>query len=117
MFAPSGGERFECALNDPLAADINPRTSSHLSVHDEAKALETVEFRVVRPVTDKIGICDQNPWRFVMCPEFSHRFPRLDEKRFIIFQFAQRSDNRVEGFRSEERRVGKECRSRLWPYH
>src|SRR5437763_9449823 len=33
-----------------------------------------------------------------MCPEFSHRFPRLDEKRFIILQFAQRSDNRVEGF-------------------
>src|SRR5581483_8957912 len=38
-----GGERFVGALNDTLAADVDPRTGGHLSVHGEAQALQAME--------------------------------------------------------------------------
>ena len=48
----------------------------------------------------------------------------IDRRRFALGQLGQRLDgdvrlatNEVERFRSEERRVGKECRSRWSPYH
>src|SRR6266567_3175321 len=106
MLAASRGESFECSLNDPLAADINPRASGHLSVHRETQAFEPIEFRVVRPVTDEVGICDQNTWRFVMCAKFSHWFSRLYEQRLVIFEFAQGANNRIESFPASSRAPG-----------
>ena len=49
---------------------------------------------------------------------------RDGEGRFITFVFFfidKKGDsienNKIKGYRSEERRVGKECRSRWSPYH
>src|SRR5256886_6193373 len=41
----------------------------------------------------------------------------LAEKRMQLFLFPARRDSRSGKPRSEERRVGKECRSRWSPYH
>src|SRR5882724_3627596 len=98
MFASGGSERLERALHDSLATNVNPRTGGHLSVHDEAHSLEAIEFRVVRPLTDKIGIRDQNARSFFVRPEFSHGLSRLDKERLVVFEIVQGLNDRVEGF-------------------
>ena len=41
----------------------------------------------------------------------------LDHQYGVTFSYAAENDDPSEAFRSEERRVGKECRSRWSPYH
>ena len=54
---------------------------------------------------------------------FEHQYLGRDEARTILQNIAQGKYNDVQVaslitvFRSEERRVGKECRSRWSPYH
>src|SRR4029453_13464545 len=98
MFAPGGGKRLECALHNPLTADVDPGAGGHLSVHGEAHALEPIELRVVVPLSDEIRIRNQDTRRFVVGSEFSHRLSRLHKKRLVIFEIAQGSENRIEGF-------------------
>src|SRR5258705_7987013 len=45
------------------------------------------------------------------------RFDRLHVARFVILDDQGMDDLATVGLRSEERRVGKECRSRWSPYH
>ena len=54
MFSSSSSESFKCSLHDALASNVNPRTGSHLAVHGQAESLEPIEFRIIRPVADKI---------------------------------------------------------------
>ncbi len=89
MFAAGSGERFERSLHYSLATDVNPRAGGHLSVHGESHSLEAIEFRVVRPVADQIGIRDQHARRFVVRPEFPHWFAGLHEERLVVFESAQ----------------------------
>src|SRR6266550_5698670 len=98
MFSPGGGKRLECALHNPLTADVDPGPGGHLSVHGEAHALEPIELRVVVPLSDEIRIRNQDAWCFVVCPEFSHGLSRLHKKGLVIFEIAQGSDNRIESF-------------------
>ena len=58
MFATGGGKSFERALNDSLAADVNPGAGRHLTVHREAEPLESIELGVIVPLSDQIGIRD-----------------------------------------------------------
>ena len=48
---------------------------------------------------------------------FTDPFPKFLFSLFIIFAYFFSSLTISEVFRSEERRVGKECRSRWSPYH
>src|SRR5438105_12033081 len=96
MFASGGSERLERALHDSLATNVNPRTGGHLSVHGKAHFLEAIEFRVVRPLTDKIGIRDQNARSFFVRPKFSHGLSRLDKERLVVFEIVQGLNDRVE---------------------
>src|SRR6202140_1333038 len=54
MFAAGRGKSLERSLHNSLAADVNPGAGGHLSVHGQAHALEPIEFRVVRPMSNEI---------------------------------------------------------------
>src|SRR4029077_14083917 len=98
MFQSGGCERFECPLHDSLAADVNPRTGSHLSVHRQSDPLESIELGIIIPLTDEIGVRDQDARCFIVGPKLADRLSRLHEKRFVIFHFVQRANNCVESF-------------------
>src|SRR5690554_7842145 len=57
---------------------------------------------------DSVFVQEENKFRYI---------PRLPRGREIDELFAGRPIGNFEFFRSEERRVGKECRFRWWPYH
>ena len=88
MFPPGSSKSFKRTLHDPLATDVNPRTGGHLSVHRQSHPLEAIELGVIIPLTDEIGVRDQDSRRFVMRAEFADRLSRLNEKSFVVFQFA-----------------------------
>src|SRR5438874_3242117 len=98
MFPPGRRKSFKRPLNDSLAADVNPRSGCHLSVHRQSHPLEAIELGVVVPLADEIRICDQDPRCFTVRPEFADRFSRLDKERFVVFQFTQRADDCIECF-------------------
>ena len=84
MFSACRRKSFKGPLNDSLAANVNPRAGSHLSVHRQPHALEAIELGVVVPLSHEIRVRDQDPRRFTVRPEFADRFSRLDQKRFVI---------------------------------
>src|SRR5437588_6455284 len=96
MLSTRSGKSFICSLHNSLAADVDPRAGCHLPVHRQAHSLEAIELRVVVPLADKICVRDEDAWCFIVCPEFAHRFARLDEQRLVILELAQRANNRVE---------------------
>ena len=96
MFSACRRKSFKGPLNDSLAANVNPRAGSHLSVHRQPHALEAIELGVVVPLSHEIRVRDQDPRRFIVRPEFADRFSRLDQKRFVILQCAQRAYDCIE---------------------
>ena len=60
MAPPHLDERFVGALNDALAADIDPRTRGHLAVHHEPLTIELMKMLPGRPVRHQVGIGDQH---------------------------------------------------------
>src|SRR5437762_2214760 len=98
MFPPGSGKSFKGTLNNPLAADVNPRARSHLSVHRQSHPLEPIELGVVVPLPDEIGVGDQDARCFIVGPEFADRLSRLNEKSFVVFELAQRSNKCIESF-------------------
>ena len=53
------------------------------------------------------NVCDFDLAQTLECGQCFH-FVKLDEEDYVLT---------AKGYRSEERRVGKECRSRWSPYH
>ncbi len=98
MFFPGRAKGFERALHNSLAADVNPGTGRHLSIHRQPEPFEFVELLVVRPITNEIGIRDQYSWGFIVGAEFADRLARLNEQGLVVFKPAQRTDNRIETF-------------------
>ena len=98
MFSPGSGKSFKRTLHDPLAADVNPRTGRHLSVHRQSHPLEPIELGIVIPLADEIGVGDQDARCFIMGSEFADRLSRLNQKRFVVFEFAQRANDCIESF-------------------
>src|SRR5262249_38813371 len=84
VFSPGSGKSFKRTLDNSLTTDVNPRTGRHLSVHRQSHSLEAIELGIVIPLTNKIGVGDQNTRRFVVRPEFPNRLSGLHEKRFVI---------------------------------
>ena len=80
MPAAQFGERFVGALNDALAADVDPRTGGHLAVHHEALAIERVECVPGCPMRHEVGIGDQHPGRIRVGLENADRLAGLDEQ-------------------------------------
>src|SRR4029077_11133295 len=84
MFQPSRGKSFKRTLHDSLATDINPRTGSHLSVHRQPHLLEAIELGIIIPLTDEIGVRDQDARCFIVGSKSADRLSRFHEKRFVI---------------------------------
>ena len=73
MFPPGSSKSFKRTLHDALAADVNPRAGSHLSVHRQSHPLEPIELGVVVPLPNEIGVGDQDTRCFIVGPEFADR--------------------------------------------
>src|SRR5262249_19919774 len=98
MFSPGSSESFEGALHDPLATDVNPRTGRHLSVHRQSHPFEAIKLGIIIPLTNEVGVGDQDARCFIMRAEFPNRLSRLNEKRLVVFNVTQRTKDCVKGF-------------------
>ena len=96
MLARHLDEGFVGALNDALAADVDPRAGRHLAVHHEALAIELVEMLPGRPARHEVGVGDQHPRRIGVGAEHAHRLARLHQQRLVGFELAQRGHDAVE---------------------
>ena len=85
------------ALNDPLAADIDPGPGGHLAVHHQPDLIERVEMVPVRPARHEVGIGDQHARSVLVGAEHAHRLAGLDQQRFIVAQGLQAVHDAVEG--------------------
>ena len=79
------------ALHDALAADVDPAAGGHLAEHHESLAIELAEMLPGRPGGDEVRVRDQHARRVRVRLEHADRFARLDQQRFIRFQFLQRA--------------------------
>ncbi len=98
MLAPDLDEGLVGALDDALAADIDPGARRHLAVHHQALAVELVEMRPVGPARHQVGVGDQHARRVGMGAEDPDRLARLHQQRLVVAQPAQRLHDPVEGF-------------------
>src|SRR5882724_554309 len=98
MFPAGCGKSLKRTLHDSLATDINPRAGGHLAIHRQPYLLEAIELTVIVPLSHEIRIRDQDARCFIVGPKFADRLSRLNEKRFVIFQLAERPNNRIESF-------------------
>src|ERR1019366_4945712 len=79
MFARGGGESFVGALQNSLRADVNPTSGGHLAVHHQAGAVEFVEIFPIIPVTDEIGIRDEDARSILVRAKNSDGLAGLDD--------------------------------------
>ena len=91
------GEALVGALDDPLAADVDPRAGGHLPVHRQPELLEPPELVPVRPLADQVRVRDQDPRRPLVGAKDADRLARLDQQRLVAGERTQLADDRVEG--------------------
>ena len=89
------GERLIGPLDDPLAADVDPRPGRHLAVHHQAAAVQLVEMVPRRPARDQVRVGDQHARGVRVGAEHPDRLARLDEERLIILQPGEGLDDPV----------------------
>ncbi len=77
------------ALDDALAADIDPGAGGHLAVHHQALGVEFVEMLPGRPVWHQVGVGDQHARGILMRAEHTDRLAGLHQQRLVGLQFAQ----------------------------
>ena len=96
MLTPGLDEGLVGALDDALAADVDPRSGGHLAVHHQALALELVEVIPIGPMGHQVGVGDQHPRRVGVGPEDSDRLARLDQQGLVAIEGTQSLDDLVE---------------------
>ncbi len=82
LFA-AGHKGLVRALDDALRADVDPRTSRHLTVHHEPRPVQLVEMLPGGPVWDEIGVGDEHTGRVEVRLEDAHRLARLDQEGLV----------------------------------
>ena len=87
---------FVGALDDALAANVNPAASRHLAVHHQACAIQFIEVLPGGPLGHQIGIGNQHPRRARVGAKHAHRFARLHQQGLVRLEFAQRIQNGIE---------------------
>src|SRR2546425_4654149 len=80
-------ERFVRPLKYPLRSNVRPRTSSHLSVHDETLQLEFVEVIPCCPFRNNHAVNDQYSRSQSVSLENRDRLAALNEKGLILAKF------------------------------
>ena len=91
-----GGEGLVGALQDSLAADVDPRAGRHLPEHHLALGLEVPEVLPVGPVPHQVRIGDQDAWRGAAGLEDADRPTGLHQQRLVRFETLQGGDDRLE---------------------
>ena len=97
----SSSHRDKClvgALDDSLAADVNPRAGGHLTVHHQSQPVEMMEVFPGCPVRDEVAVGDQDARRVGMSAEDADWLSALHQERLIGFEPSQRCDDSVETF-------------------
>ena len=89
------GERLEGALQDALAADVDPAAGRHLAVHRQALVLEVAEVLPRGPRGDQHRVRDQHAGCAGVGLEDPHGLARLDHQRLVGFERPQRAGDRV----------------------
>ena len=98
MLAPHFDEGLVRALNDALAADIDPAARGHLAVHHQALFIELVEMLPVGPFGNQVRIGEQHARRILVRAEDADGLARLDQQRLVAFEALQRFDDPVIAF-------------------
>ena len=95
MLAAHFGEGLVGALDDALAADVDPRSGRHLAVHHQAQAIEFVELLPGRPFGDEVGVGEEHARRILVGAEHADRLARLDQQGLVFLQPLERLDDLV----------------------
>lgn len=95
MLAASLDEGFVGALDDALAADVDPRTGGHLAVHRQALGVQFVEVFPGRPVRHQVGVGDQHPRRVGVGLEHADRLAGLYQQGLVVVQLLEGLDDPV----------------------
>src|SRR5215831_11039229 len=89
-------ERLVRALQNALAADVDPRPRGHLPVHRETETFELAELLPRRPAPDEIAVRDEHTGRGRLCAKYGDGLAALHEQGLVSAQPTQRRDDRVE---------------------
>jgi hypothetical protein len=89
-------ERLVGALQDALAADVDPASRSHLAEHRQAESLEPAELVPGGPARDEQRVRDQDARSSGARPEDSDRLAALNEQRLVVAERQQRADERAQ---------------------
>ena len=98
MLAACLDECLVGALNDALAADVNPRPRGHLAVHCQTLFIELVEMIPSGPMRHEVGIGDQHTRRIAVGFDDGNGFAGLHNQRFIILQILEAGNDTVKVF-------------------
>ena len=88
-------KRFIRALNDSLAADVDPGASRHLPEHRQPLAIELVEMFPGCPMRHEIGVGNEHARRVGMGGEHADRFAGLHQQGFLFGEGFQGLDDAV----------------------
>ena len=92
-------ERLVRALQNSLAADVDPAARRHLAEHRQAERLEPAELVPGRPARDEQRVRDQDARSRRARPEDADRLAALDEQGLVVAEREQRPDERAQRLR------------------
>ena len=90
------GEGLECALQDSLRADVDPRAGGHLAVHHQALAVELVEVLPRGPFAYEVGVGDDDARGHFVSGKDGDGLAGLDEQRVFRAEALEFADDGVE---------------------
>ena len=99
-------------LQIELKEEVAQGTYANLAIITHSSSEFVLDFVRVLPGLPKAGVQS----RVILAPEHAKRLQRALEENIAKYERAF-GPIRLQEDRSEERRVGKECRSRWSPYH
>ncbi|MCY1397970.1 hypothetical protein D9M71_129940 [compost metagenome] len=88
-------EGFIGALDDALAADVDPAAGGHLAVHGQALGVQFVEVFPGGPVRHQVGVGDQHARGVGVGLEHADRLAGLHQQGLVFVQFLQGLDDLV----------------------
>ena len=96
VLPPGRGEGLVGALQDALRPDVDPRPGRHLSVHDQAGALELAELLPGGPLGDQVRVRQQHPRRIRVRAQDADRLAALYQQGLLVAQRLQGGHDPVE---------------------
>ena len=90
------GEGLVGALDDALAADVDPAAGGHLAVHHQALLVEFPEVLPGGPLRHQVGVGDEDARRLGMGLHDAHGLAALHQQRLVVVQVLQLLHDGVE---------------------